>query len=166
MPYFSISQKYRSPGGLDPSLRQFLDGLPLGTIRASVHSGVQSIASSASYSFINFNAIDEDTGKFLPLLMPQPGFTIPKDAGGLYVYSLFGVWNTGAFAAPPANSALKVSFQLTYPDEIQAFALGDCRIFGFQYMVPGDVIFGAVRQVSGAAVNFGGATLKIARVTV
>lgn len=172
MPYFSISSKYPAPNGLDPSLQRFLNGLPLGTIRARVFSVVQSIASGAGYKTIQFRGKLEDTASFVPTgisaATPIPGLVIPPQAGGLYMYSLYGIWNAGGAAAPPAFANMQVSFDLgsLYTPETQFFSLGELRIVGFQYLNPGDGIYGGITQSSGGAVSFGGAVLKIARITV
>ena len=174
MPYFSISNKYREQND-DPAIQRWMNSLPLSTIRATILGTTQVFATTPPltpvYTAVNLTTVTEDTASFFPVVSvanPVTGVTIPKDAGGLYIYSFFGAWT----AAPAAGFKTVVHRFNTPPATVDVdlartiFSELDCLLIGFLYLNPGDTLSPLAAQSSGADNTLQGVIFKFARVTV
>ena len=175
MPYFSISNKYREQND-DPAIQRWMNSLPLSTIRATIAGTTQVFATTPVltpvFTPVNLTTVTEDTASFFPVVSvasPVTGVTIPKEAGGLYIYSFYGTWTTSSpvarfqalvhrFGTPAGSTVVDIGRSLGNQS--------DGLLMGFLYLNPGDTLSLQACQSSGADSTLQGVIFKFARVTV
>ena len=161
-------------------MKRWANGLPLSAIQGEVEGSGLGSGFWVPPGPLPFTKVNLDTAGFFPVLSittataylaindinPSTTITIPKEAGGLYIFNLY--------CQPNVNHAIQGYMTVkrlvngSYVDITPHMPLDvyDRTLTGFDYFNPGDILFPFVSAIGALSPQLGRYVFKLARLSV